>query len=193
MGIVVVVEHDFDGTPAEAGGTKLYLAGNWGPLAPTGCDNDWVGHGVNTWDYYERDADGSIHLVDEAQYGVEEPFPAPPVSMHPVTNLLDAVLLAVGACKPQRDAIDLRVVKDVREGTGADHAARRDEWPDLTAGAPAPPRDSDHDGMPDAWEAAQGLDPNDAGDSSAFAPNGYTNVENYLNELAGDPIPEPGP
>lgn len=47
--------------------------------------------------------------------------------------------------------------------------------------------------MPDAWEAAQGLDPNDAGDGPAFAPNGYTNVENYLNELAGDPIPEPAP
>jgi hypothetical protein len=43
--------------------------------------------------------------------------------------------------------------------------------------------------MPDASERAQGLDPKDARDGTAFAANGYTNVENYLNELAGDPIP----
>jgi pectate lyase len=42
-----------DGKAAEAGGTKLYLAGNWGPRAATGSTNDWIGHGVNTWDYYE--------------------------------------------------------------------------------------------------------------------------------------------
>ena len=43
--------------------------------------------------------------------------------------------------------------------------------------------------MPDAWEKAHGLDPNDARDGAAVAANGYTNVENYLNELAGDIIP----
>jgi hypothetical protein len=43
--------------------------------------------------------------------------------------------------------------------------------------------------MPDAWETAHGLAPKDARDGAAYAANGYTNVENYLNELAGDPIP----
>ena len=42
--------------------------------------------------------------------------------------------------------------------------------------------------MPDAWERAHGLDPHNARDGAAIAANGYTNVENYLNELAGDPI-----
>jgi hypothetical protein len=49
--------------------------------------------------------------------------------------------------------------------------------------------DTDHDGMPDAWEIARGLNPNDASDGPRVASNGYTNVENYLNEIAGDPIP----
>ena len=31
-----------------------------------------------------------------------------------------------------------------------------------------------------------GLDPKNAADAAALAANGYTNVENYLNELAGD-------
>ena len=44
--------------------------------------------------------------------------------------------------------------------------------------------------MPDAWEKAHGLDPNNDGDGTALAANGYTNVENYLNGLAGDPMSE---
>jgi hypothetical protein len=47
--------------------------------------------------------------------------------------------------------------------------------------------DTDHDGMPDAWETAQGFNPNDATDRNGDKnSNGYTNVEEYLNELAGD-------
>jgi hypothetical protein len=43
-------------------------------------------------------------------------------------------------------------------------------------------------GMPDAWETAHGTNPLDFRDGAAIAKNGYTNVENYLNELAGDPV-----
>jgi hypothetical protein len=40
--------------------------------------------------------------------------------------------------------------------------------------------------MPDDWELSHRLDPNDPSDGPALARNGYTHVENYLNELAGD-------
>ena len=50
------------------------------------------------------------------------------------------------------------------------------------------PVDTDHDGIPDTWEKAHGLDPNNPADGAVIAANGYTNVENYLNELAGDPM-----
>ena len=52
------------------------------------------------------------------------------------------------------------------------------------------PADSDHDGMPDNWENSHGLNPNDSGDGSAvsLSADGYTNVEMYLNELAGDSV-----
>lgn len=178
-----------DGSAADAGGTRLYLAGNWGPRSPTGSANDWVGHGVNTWDYYEFKKDGSTHLVDPAQYGAEKPFPAPPMTLDPVPLLLDKVLATAGACKPSRDAVDRRIVQSVRARTGTSRASTTGPWPDLAGGAPAPPADSDHDGMPDAWEKAHSLDPNNARDGAAVAANGYTHVENYLNELAGDPVP----
>ena len=178
-----------DGSTAEAGGTKLYLSGNWGPRCPAGCTNDWIGHGVNTWDYYELNGDGSTHLVDQAQYAAEKSFPAAPVALDPVSQLSDKVLATVGAYKPSRDALDQRIVKSVRDKTSTYRVNTGGPWPDLAAGAPAPPADSDHDGILDAWEKAHGLDPNNASDGAALAPNRYTNIENYLNELAGDIIP----
>jgi pectate lyase len=178
-----------DGSDAEEGGTRLFLSGNWGPHCPEGCTNDWIGHGVNTWDYYELNRDGSTHLVNQAQYDVGRPFAAPPVTMDAVSNLLDRVLGGVGASKPFRDPIDLRIVQSVREKTGTSRGSMTGPWPDLASGAPAPPADSDHDGVPDAWETAHGLEPGNGRDGATFAANGYTYVENYLNELAGDPIP----
>ena len=47
-----------------------------------------------------------------------------------------------------------------------------------------PPPDGDHDGMPDAWETARGLNPSSSADSSLDRDSdGYTNVEEYLNYL----------
>jgi pectate lyase len=178
-----------DGKPAEAGGTKIYLAGNWGPRSPKGSDNDWVGHGVNTWDYYEFKGDGSTHLVEQRQYDAAKPFAAPAVTCDPAGKLLDRVLANVGASKPKRDAVDERIVKSVREHGGSSRVSTTGPWPDLAAGAPPPPADSDHDGMPDDWEKARGLDPANVADGAAVSPNGYTHLENYLNELAGDPVP----
>ena len=38
------------------------------------------------------------------------------------------------------------------EKGGSSRVNRTEPWPDLAAGASAPPTDSDHDGMPDAWK-----------------------------------------
>lgn len=50
--------------------------------------------------------------------------------------------------------------------------------------------DSDHDGISDEWEKSHGLDPNNAADGNiiTLSDEGYTNVELFLNELAGDDI-----
>jgi pectate lyase len=39
--------------------------------------------------------------------------------------------------------------------------------------------------MPDNWEKANGLNPKDPKDGNAIGKDGYTNLENYLNGLAG--------
>jgi hypothetical protein len=48
-----------------------------------------------------------------------------------------------------------------------------------------PYKDTDHDGMPDAYEIKHGLNPNDPKDAALPAKNGggYTNIEVYLNSL----------
>ena len=55
-------------------------------------------------------------------------------------------------------------------------------WPMLNS-LPAP-EDSDHDGMPDEWEKAQQLNPNDPDDRNLTDKDGWTNLERYLNGLA---------
>ena len=54
-------------------------------------------------------------------------------------------------------------------------------WPTLNS--TTAPADSDHDGMPDAWETQKGLNPNDASDGNKVAADGYTMLEKYLNSI----------
>ena len=47
-----------------------------------------------------------------------------------------------------------------------------------------PYKDSDNDGMPDSWEAKNGLNPKSAADASLDRnKDGYSNIEEYLNSL----------
>jgi len=57
-------------------------------------------------------------------------------------------------------------------------------WPELAAGQA--PDDTDRDGMPDAWETGRGLDPRNPEDRNGAQADGYTNLEHYLSERAGD-------
>lgn len=100
-------------------------------------------------------------------------------------DALDHVLAAAGASKP-RDLADARLVAGVFDGTHRliDSQSEVGGWPDLKS-KPAP-ADADQDGMPDSWEQKAGLDPNDAEDRNGDQDgDGYTNLEEYLNSLAG--------
>lgn len=111
------------------------------------------------------------------------PVPAPPVTTTGAARAYTDVLTRAGARAPRLDAVDARVLADIRRGTGRiiDDPAEVGGWPTLAPGAA--PADTDADGMPDAWEAKHGLDPN-ADDSAADRDrDGYTNVEDYVNAL----------
>ncbi|RZK89708.1 MAG: polysaccharide lyase, partial [Pedobacter sp.] len=46
-----------------------------------------------------------------------------------------------------------------------------------------PYKDSDNDGMPDAYELKNGLNPKDASDAAKISKSGYSNIEVYLNSV----------
>ncbi len=112
------------------------------------------------------------------------PFVAPPVKTVAAADALELVLATVGASLPVRDAVDTRLVNHVRTRTGKliDSQNEVGGWPVLKSGPL--PVDTDHDGIPDAWELARGLNPKNPADANALAKSGYTQIEEYLNALA---------
>ncbi len=91
----------------------------------------------------------------------------------------------VGASLPVRDRIDDYVIdllksygtKGTLGGISSESELPHKGNANLSGGVK--PLDSDNDGMPDAWETANGLNPDDASDATAIAANGYMNIENY--------------
>lgn len=137
--------------------------------------------------------DSRIHLADNAggqRIGGDAllaPVPATPFSnvrLEPASLAAGRVLREAGATAPRRDTVDARIVRDATERTGRiiDSQEQVGGWPALAGGdAPA---DSDRDGMPDAWELARDLDPENPADGPGDRDgDGYTNVEEYLNSF----------
>ena len=134
----------------------------------------------------------------------KSPWPAMPIRQQTAQEAYISVLDHAGA-SVHRDAVDLRIISDARTGTATfEGAGYKDAkkmvdktvcsgiidsqtdvggWPVLHT-APAP-LDSDHDGMPDEWEKAKGLDPDNSSDGcmSTIDGSGYTNLEVYINSL----------
>jgi len=163
--------------------TQIYLSDNTSPTCQNGCaSSEWD---IGIVDGPTLQSGGPYVLASESQYGTSTPFDVPEVTTDPVANLEGKLVANVGATKPVRDSLDSRIIDELQKRTG-DVGRDGDSYPTLAAGEA--PIDTDHDGMPDDWETAHALNPNDSNDGSATASNGYTNVENYLNELAGDPV-----
>lgn len=114
---------------------------------------------------------------------VERPFEAPPVHTTDAEEALRDVLRSAGAILPRRDPVDARIVHEVETKTGSviDSEWEVGGWPEYHS--VRPPRDSDLDGIPDDWERAHGLNPDDPSDAQKVGADGYTNLERYLNEL----------
>lgn len=138
-----------------------------------------------------------------------KPLPMPEMTIIPTLDAKAYVLANAGATLPRRDAVDTRIVKQVATGkiepidgvklpeTQFKHRRMPiDSYkigiitdPAQVGGYPeykgTPYKDSDNDGIPDAWEVKNGLNPNDASDSARPSKKnkGYTNIEDYLNSV----------
>jgi hypothetical protein len=167
---------------------KLFIEGNYVDGNLTNTENNWRGVAFASGTY-----------ADSTNSKVTVPFDIAPVTTHTALQAYDIVLQNAGAILPARDTLDERIVMNVRDRTGrvidvqggyphgTPYAATVNAWPNLIS--TTPPADTDHDGMPDAWETANGLNPNDASDRNLYAANGYTQLENYLNSITSAALP----
>jgi pectate lyase len=147
-----------------------YVAGNYVDGYPDVTADNWKG--VDGSDYIKR----------------SEPWDAMPIDQQSPEDAYQAVLEQAGCSFPARDAVDARIIEEIRTGTAKygnngiiDSPSDVGGWPELESD-PAP-TDSDHDGMPDAWERANDLDPNNPGDRNEVGADGYTMLEKYLNSI----------
>ena len=105
------------------------------------------------------------------------------------TNAYNTVLLYAGASKI-RDDVDKRILTQVQSGTGAliNSQSEVGGYPNLDKGTAA--TDTDKDGIPDSWETANGLDPNNFEDGASYKlTEKYTNLEVWMNELVASTFP----
>ena len=138
----------------------------------------------------------------------DEPLPMAKISLIDAKQAYTYVLANAGCVLPIRDAVDQRIIEQVKTGkinfvedeklpAKQNYVKRRlpnDSYKkgiisDISqvGGYPEykgkPFLDTDKDGMPDSWEIKSGLNPKDASDSAKLTKSGYANIEVYLNSL----------
>jgi hypothetical protein len=139
---------------------------------------------------------------DYVRIRLDNPVATGEVTTHTAATAYSKVLDYAGASLT-RDNVDTRYVTEARNGTATytgsvtGKKGRIDKVADVEGyteanfgtGSRADDYDADGDGMADAWERANGLDPDDATDAklTTIDPDKYyTNVEVFLNSLVQD-------
>jgi hypothetical protein len=139
---------------------------------------------------------------DYVRIRLDEPAPAGEVTTHQAATAFDKVLSCAGASLC-RDDVDQRYATETRQGTATytgsvtnkpgriDLVSDVNGYTEQNFGTGSRPTgfDTDRDGISDAWETANGLNPNDASDAAKRTldpANYYTNLEVYLNALVQD-------
>ena len=130
---------------------------------------------------------------------MDEPAPTGQVTTHSAAEAYKKVLAYVGASL-YRDEIDARYMEEAKTGTATykgsitkspgiiDKVSDVKGYTETNFGTGSRPAgfDTDKDGIPDEWEKANGLDPNDASDALTYSLDNkgyYTNIEVYANSL----------
>ena len=162
---------------------KFYVSGNFVEGSPEVSKDNWLG--VTMQKGTEADAMNAK---------LQQPFAVIDVNTDNSKAACESVLKNAGAILPQRDTLDERIVKDVKNKTGhfidvqggyphgTPYELTSSAWPTLQS-KPAP-ADTDQDGMPDKWEQDHHLNATDQSDAAVYSVDKmYTNIEVYLNSV----------
>ena len=140
---------------------------------------------------------------DYIRIRLDEPGPIGNVTTHTAAKAFEKVLAYSGASLTPDD-VDLRYFDEAKKGTATytgsvtkkkgriDLVSDVNGYTEANFGTGSRPTgfDTDNDGIPDEWELANGLNPNDASDAKLYTLDAlkkwYTNVEVYANSLVQD-------
>ena len=149
--------------------------------------------------YGDAVAHQTIDGVSCVKIKMDNPAPTGEVTTHSAAEAFSKVL-AYGGASLYRDEIDARYMEEAKTGTAQykgsitqspgiiDKVSDVNGYTESTFGTASHPADfdTDKDGIPDAWELANGLNPNDDSDALTYSLDGkgyYTNLEVYANSL----------
>ena len=149
--------------------------------------------------YGDAVAHQTIDGVSCVKIKMDNPAPTGEVTTHSAAEAFSKVL-AYGGASLYRDEIDARYMEEAKTGTAQyngsitqspgiiDKVSDVNGYTESSFGTASRPADfdTDKDGIPDAWELANGLNPNDDSDALTYSLDGkgyYTNVEVYANSL----------
>ena len=200
-----ITQWNADGTPANGNGWApmwhvwgdFYVTGNVNSKYSDVTNDNWT-YGI--WNQITLGSyDGTYNQTTKDTMRVETPIPYGYVTTQKAVTAYLKVLDYCGASL-HRDSHDAYIVEDVKKGEAShcapgtttgfiDNQDQAGGWPELNS--TAAPLDTDQDGMPDEWETAHGLDPNDAADRNKYNLDShryYTNLEVYCNSLVEDII-----
>ena len=152
--------------------------------------------------YGDAVAHHTISGVSCVKIKMDAPAPTGEVTTHSAAESFSKVL-AYGGASLYRDEIDARYMEEAKTGTAKykgsitkspgiiDKVSDVNGYTEANFGKGTRPADfdTDKDGIPDAWETANGLDPNDATDALTYSLDSkgyYTNLEVYANSLVED-------
>lgn len=144
----------------------------------------------------------TINGVSCVKIKMDEPAPTGVITTHTADEAFSKVLANAGASL-FRDEIDARYMEEAKTGTAQykgsitlspgiiDKVSDVNGYTEKTFATGSRPKgfDSDNDGIPDDWETANGLNPNDASDALTYSLDEkgyYTNLEVYANSLVED-------
>ena len=178
------------GLTTPLGSPSIYVSGNVGPVTTDPAADNWPL--ISNSDGPGLGQNGLLGT----QYRRTTPLPTLPwpVTVEPATQIESTLLPNVGASRRldclgdwvgNRDTVDTRVLDNYANGTGAfpTDEASVGGLPVLDAGTAC--ADTDADGMPDVYEAANGLNLASASDGNTLHASGYTNLEMYLSGTNG--------
>lgn len=152
--------------------------------------------------YGDAVAHQTIDGVSCVKIKMDDPAPTGEVTTHSAAEAFSKVL-AYGGASLYRDEIDARYMEEAKTGTAQykgsitqspgiiDKVSDVNGYTESTFCTASRPTDfdTDKDGIPDAWELANGLNPNDDSDALTYSLDGkgyYTNLEVYANSLVED-------